>query len=387
MLAVAGAGVVTIAVLVLLVGFHNFMDLAVYRAGGQAWFDGTDLYASEFGTRYATGLPFTYPPTAAMLFTTLAVVPLAVAATLFTIVSLAALAGVAVVLVRQPVTLVAAVFTFGVLLEPVRLTISYGQINLVLMALVVADCLLPRTWWPRGALIGLAAAVKLTPFAFLLYFAAHRQWRPVCTALGAFAVLSVAVWVFSPTDTPAYLSTILGDPERIGDLSYTGNQSLNGFWHRLGLGDPLTTGLWLASALVVVALGWCAVRRARAADDDLGALLAASIAGLLVSPVSWSHHWVWAVLAGVWVAPRLSGWRWPGRIAAVVGLLAFVAPPHWVLPNRHDREQHWAWWQHVVGNEFTWFGLALLVVLAIPAAARWSPRRTAAAARERARPS
>lgn len=382
MLAVAGACVVTVAVLVLLVGFHNFMDLAVYRAGGQAWFDGADLYADGFGSRYATGLPFTYPPSAAMLFTTLAVVPLAVAATLLTAVSLIALAAVAVILVRQPVTLVAAVFTFGVLLEPVRLTISYGQINLVLMVLVVADCLLPRTWWPRGMLIGLAAAVKLTPFAFLLYFAAHRQWRPVYTALGAFAVLSVAVWVFSPTDTPAYLSTILGDPDRIGDLSYTGNQSLNGFWHRLALDDSLTTVLWLLSALGVAALGWCAVRRARVAGDDLAALIAAAIAGLLASPVSWSHHWVWAMLAGVWLAPRLREWRWPGRVAAVVGMLVFIAPPHWVLPNRYDREQHWAWWQHVVGNEFTWFGLALLVVLAIPATARWSPRRTAAADQE-----
>jgi alpha-1,2-mannosyltransferase len=376
-LAVGGACLVAAAVLFLLVDWANFMDLRVYRAGGQAFLDGFGLYDDEFGREYGTGLPFTYPPVAAMLFTTLSVVPVAAAVAVLTAVSLGALTAVAVMVVRQPVTLVAAAFAFGVVLEPVRLTLSFGQINLVLMVLVVADCLLPRTWWPRGTLIGLAAAVKLTPFAFLLYFAAHRQWRPVFTAVGAFAAVSLLVWVLAPGDTPAYLSTVLGDPTKIGGLTYTGNQSLNGFWHRLGLGDTLTTALWLASALAVGALGWVAVRRARVAGDDLGALLAAATAGLLASPVSWSHHWVWAMLAGVWLVPRLREWRWPGRVAAVVGLLVYVAPPHWVLPNRYDRELAWAWWQHVVGNEFTWFGLALLVTTAVVS----SPRRTPAAAR------
>jgi alpha-1,2-mannosyltransferase len=378
-LAVGGACLVTAAVLLLLVDFGNFMDLRVYRAGGQAFADGFGLYTDEFGSRYGTGLPFTYPPVAAMLFTTLAVIPAGVAVAVLTAASLLALAAVAVLVVRRPVTLAAAAFAFGVVLEPVRLTLSFGQVNLVLMALVVADCLLPRTWWPRGTLIGLAAAVKLTPFAFLLYFAAHRRWRPVLTAVGAFTAVSLLAWALAPADTPAYLSTVLGDPTRIGGLTYAGNQSLNGFWHRLGLGASLTTALWLGSALVVAALGWVAVRRARVAGDDLGALLAAAVAGLLASPVSWSHHWVWAVLAGVWLVPRLRGWRVPGRIAAVAGLLVFVAPPHWVLPNRYDRELDWSWWQHVVGNEFTWSGLALLIVLATPSAARWSRRRTPAA--------
>lgn len=383
MLAVGGACLVAVAVLVLLVDFRNFMDLRVYRAGGQAFLDGFDLYADEFARRYGTGLPFTYPPPAALLFTTLAVVPAAVAVAALTAASLGALAVVAKLVVRKPVVLVAAAFAFGVVLEPVRLTLSFGQINLVLMVLVVADCLLPRTWWPRGTLIGLAAAVKLTPFAFLLFFVGHRQWRPAFTAVGAFVALTVGVWVLAPADTPAYLSTVLGDPDRIGDLAYTGNQSLNAMWHRFDLGGGVTTALWLASALVVAALGWAAVHRSRAAGDDLGALLAAAIAGLLASPVSWSHHWVWAMLAGVWIVPRLREWQWPGRIAAVVGLLVFVTPPHWVLPNRHDRELDWAWWQHIVGNEFSLFGLALLVVLARPTAVLLSRRRTPAAAQTR----
>lgn len=368
--------------LLLLVRFPDALDLKVYRAGGQAWLDGSALYADEFGRRYGTGLPFTYPPVAAVAFTVFAVLPWAVAIAVMAVVSLLALAGVAWLVVRRPPVAVVAVFAGGLLLEPVRLTLSFGQINLVLMVLVVADCLLPRTWWPRGLLIGLAAAVKLTPFAFLLFFAARRQWRPVFVAIAGFAAVTLLAWALSPGESPAYLSTVLGDPERIGGLTYTGNQSLNGFWHRLGLEGTLTTALWLLSALVVVVLGWRAVRRTSAAGDTLGALLAAATAGLLASPVSWSHHWVWAIVAAVWLVPRLPEWRWPGRVAAVVGLLLFVAPPHWVLPHRYDRELDWSWWQHVVGNEFTWCGLALLVVLARPSATRWSRRRTPAAVRE-----
>ena len=376
---------VVVAVLVLQFYFGSFLDLKVYRAGGQAWLDGFPLYVDEFGPRYGANLPFTYPPVSALLFTVLAVVPWAVAVTVFTALSLAALAGVAWLVVRHrdAATLI-AVIAGGLLLEPVRATLSFGQINLLLMVLVVADCLLPRTWWPRGTLIGLAAAVKLTPFAFLLYFAARRQWRPVFTAVAAFAVVTLVAWALAPDATPAYLSTVLGDPARIGGLGYTGNQSLNGLWHRFGFDDTLTTALWLGSALVVAAVGWQTVRRA---GDDLTALLTTAVVGLLVSPVSWSHHWVWAMLALVWLAPRVREWRWPGRVATGVGLLLFVLPPHWVLPNKDDRELDWSWWQHIVGNEFTWCALALLVVLATHATAQWSRRRTPEDVREPGLPS
>jgi alpha-1,2-mannosyltransferase len=372
------AVVAVLIVLLLLVDFRNFMDLRVYRAGGQAWLDRFSLYSDAFAHRYHTkGLPFTYPPVSALLFTGFALVPWDVAVALVTVLSLLAIVGVAMLVVpRRTAAAVATVVVGGVLLEPVRLTLGFGQINLILMVLVVADCLLPRTRWPRGLLIGLAAAVKLTPLACLLYFAARREWRPVVTAVAAFVVATLVAWVLSPADTPAYLAAVLDDPARIGGLTYTGNQSLNGFWHRLGLGGTLTTALWLASSLVVVAVAWYGARRAHAEGDRLGALLAAAIAGLLVSPVSWSHHWVWIVLAGVWVAPRLREWGWPARIVAGVGAVLFAAPLHWVLPNRFDRELDWAWWQHIVGNEFSWYGLAILVVLARPSVARWSRRRT-----------
>ena len=367
--AVGLAGVV-LAVLVLLVDFHNFIDLRVYRAGGRAWVDGYSLYGNEFVRRSGVGLPFTYPPIAAILFTALALVPMGVAIGVITAASVAALGAVAAIVLRHPRLAVLAGLAGAMLLEPVRLTLSYGQINLLLMALVVADCLLPRTPWPRGVLIGVAAAIKLTPAVFILYFVAHRQWRPVGAAAGGFLAATVLAWVVAAGDTPAYLRTVIADPGRLGGLTYTANQSLNGFWQRLGVDDSLTTALWLLSVLAVAALGLRAVRDARAAGDDVAALVATAAVGLLVSPVSWSHHWVWAAVAGMWLLPRLREWRVPVRVAVVAGLALFVVPPHWILPRKHDNELGWSLWQHVVGNEFVWCALALLVALAL----RWRAR-------------
>jgi alpha-1,2-mannosyltransferase len=373
--AVVAAGLVgvVVAVLVALVDFTNFIDLRVYRAGGRAWIDGYSLYSNEFVRRSGVGLPFTYPPISAILFTTLAVVPMGVAIATITAASVVALGIVAWLVLQHPRLLVLAGLAGAMLLEPVRLTLSYGQINILLMALVVADCLLPRTPWPRGMLIGVAAAIKLTPAAFVLFFVAHRQWRPVGAAIGGFLTATALAWIATADDTPAYLWTVIADPGRLGGLTYTANQSLNGFWHRLGLADTATTILWLLSAIAVVALGWRAVRDARAAGDHLAALVAAAAVGLLVSPVSWSHHWVWAAVAGMWLLPRLREWRWQARVAVVAGLLLFVAPPHWVLPRKHDNELSWTLWQHVVGNEFVWCALALLIALAV----RWRARADA----------
>ncbi|HEY0452244.1 glycosyltransferase 87 family protein [Actinophytocola sp.] len=385
-----GLLVVVAAALVLFVDFDNFIDLRVYRAGGRAWLDGYTLYSNEFVRRSGVGLPFTYPPVSAMLFTTVAVIPFGVAIALVTVASLAALAGTAAIVVRRPRLAILAAVAGGLLLEPVRQTLSFGQINLLLMVLVVADCLLPRTWWPRGLLIGIAAAVKLTPAVFVLFFLARGQWRPVLAALAGFAAATAVAWVASPGAISAYLSTVIEDPGRIGGLTYAGNQSLNGFWHRLDLGDTATKVLWLGSAAVVVALGWRAVRASREAGDDLGALVAAAAVGLLVSPVSWSHHWVWVAVAAIWVVRRLREWHLPAQLAAVAGLLLFVTPPHWLLPRQHNRERHWALWQHVLGNDYVWCALALLVVLAATGFRRGppgpGPRRAAAGQQPGAEP-
>jgi hypothetical protein len=165
------------------------LDLDVYRHGGQVWLHGGRLYDTLSLTGAGTPMLFTYPPFAAVLFSPLAVAPLEVDGAVFTVISIA-LTGVviAVTLHAQGYRLrwwgLAAVMSVALLLEPVRDTLGWGQINLVLLVAVIADVLLASVLWPRGLLVGLAAAVKLTPLVGLLFLccaATGGRWSSGCS--------------------------------------------------------------------------------------------------------------------------------------------------------------------------------------------------------------
>lgn len=348
----------------------GFIDLMVYRAGGHAWASGIPLYGPEFPPLVeALPLPFTYPPIAAVLFAALAAVPFPVAAVLLAAASLACLAFVGWLTARRlepdrwrAIQLASVAVVLGTLTEPVRETLTFGQVNLLLMGLVAADCLLPRTYWPRGMLIGLAAAIKLTPLVFVLFFLAHRQLRPVLVAGAAFAVATAVGFLAAPAASVTYwFGGVLTDPARIGSPGFPSNQSLAGLLHRVGVAAPWHTALWLVAALAGLAACCLAVRRLRSRGCDVAALLAVAAAGLLASPVSWSHHFVWVVPALIWCAHRalLSSRWWP----VVVALAAVVAVgPHWLVANRQDHLPDWGIGEQLIGNAYVWAAtLALLM--------------------------
>jgi alpha-1,2-mannosyltransferase len=339
----------------------GLIDLRVYRVGGQAWIEGVRLYAEGFPKPLdGPALPFTYPPIAAALFSVLAVVPWPVAVIVWTGVGLALLTAVCLATARhvhgrgeRAVLVGLGVAAGSLLLEPVRETLDFGQINLLLMGLVALDCLLPKTRWPRGLLIGFAAAIKLTPAVFVLFFLPRGQWKPMVTAFASFVGFGLIGFAVAPTDTKQYWFDALLDPGRVGGLAYVGNQSLRGLVHRLGLTGFAESATWALLSLAVVALVWLAVRHA---GDDVSALLAVAVGGLLVSPVSWSHHWVWIAPGLVLLLHRSR--LWAGLLAAL-----FLVAPMWFLPHEKDLELQWSWWQHVVGNAYVWVGLAVLVLL------------------------
>jgi alpha-1,2-mannosyltransferase len=347
----------------------DLIDLHVYRVGGQAWLEGVRLYAPGF-PKPLTGpaLPFTYPPIAAVLFSGLALVPWLLAVLVWTVAGLALLTLVCVIGARDmrwsaERTLVTGLglAAGSVLLEPVRTTLEFGQINLLIMGLVAADCLLPKTKWPRGLLIGFAAAIKLTPLVFLLFFLPRKQFKPVFTAIASFVGFGLAGFALAPTDTKQYWFVSLLDPGRVGGLAYSGNQSLRGMVHRLGMAEFPTSATWAVLSLGAVVLAWVAV--VRAGDDRLSALLAVAVCGLLISPVSWTHHWVW-------VAPGLLLLVHRSRLWAALLALLFTVPPVLFLPNSDDRELSWAWWQHLLGDSYVLVGITVLVVLATSAGRR-----------------
>jgi alpha-1,2-mannosyltransferase len=353
------------------------VDLGVYRTGGLAWLRGVPLYQPGFPADLpGPRLPFTYPPIAAVLFSALTSLPWVLAMIVWTSAGLAFLAYTCLTVARldpalhdrTPGTVVAvglAAAAIWPLFEPARETLIFGQINFIVMGLVVADCLLPRTPWPRGLLIGIAASIKLTPAVFILFFLPLRQWRPVVTIVFTFVAMGLLGFVLAPADSREYWFHTLRDPSRVGGLAFAGNQSFRGVFARLPLSDGANSALWLASSAIAAALGWRAVRRARRAGDDAAALFAVAAAGLLASPVSWSHHWVWVIPVAIGVGARLA--RSPSRARWIaVGAVAavFAIGPHWLLPREDQRELAWTSWQHLIGDSYVWLATAFLGALA-----------------------
>ena len=311
---------------------------------------------------YKRQLPFTYPPFAALLFVPLSWIPLTAASILISIASFAALWGcVALVLraLRCPGwagwALLAAMLT-----EPITETFSFGQVNILLTALVVVDILWLSPSRGRGVLTGIAMAIKLTPAVFLAVFFVRREWRAFFSALGAFLAAGLLAFACNPHSSIQYWSDTLRDSNRIGGLAYSSNQSLRGFFSRLA--PEHAEKLWLVAVLLVIALVWFTMERLSQENQAVLMLLAASVS-LLCSPVSWSHHFTWLVLAGVLLVARR---HWG---LAALTWLALLARGHWLVPHANGQELSWAWWQHIVGNDYA-IVTALLVLCSLPLALR-----------------
>lgn len=362
------------------------IDTDVYRMGGQAWLQGTPLYAGgiRFPTQAGITLPFTYPPLAAVVFSPLALVPLPVGSVAITAVTLILLVVSSwIVLTRLEVAQTwqvggepawlrrcwLAAGTVGLAvwwLEPIRENFRLGQVNVILMTLVIADCVPRRTRWPRGLLVGVAIALKLTPAVFLLYFALRRDGRAALTALVSFAVATLVGFALARQDSRQYWTQTVHDTERIGTPTLNTNQNAAGALARLGLGHTAHFALWTAACLAVLTLTVWAVRRVLSAGRGSNsaptvALVCVALFGLVVSPVSWSHHWVWilptALVLGVLAVRR----RDPvlGLVGAA-GLALTVWTPIKLLPEHQETAA--AWWRQLAGVSYVWWALAVIAV-------------------------
>ncbi|WP_048876801.1 glycosyltransferase 87 family protein [Saccharomonospora saliphila] len=371
------------------------VDSAVYRAGALTLLHGDPLYdGNTLGAEpWWALLPFTYPPTAALLFVPLAVLPVQVAWGVVAAVSFLALALVVRIAIaslpRPPgqlsrwasparATLVFAVVSFA--LEPVWRTIFLGQINLILMALVVLDVLVLCRRGSRwgGVLVGVAAAVKLTPLIFVPHLLFTGRVADALRALGTFVGLNLAALAIVPSDTLRFWTHTVFNQGRIGPMHWAGNQSLNGLLNRLTDLAPWATpaALGIGAALAPFAV-WLMLRFHRR-GQPLYALLVTAFYALLVSPVSWSHHWVWAVPLIVLLVARLprttpaTAWRRWALAGSVI--VVFVSCVLLVLPNGRNLELHWEFWQFVLGSAYLLVPLALTAALGL----RWLWRRRSA---------
>ncbi|MGX1806815.1 mannosyltransferase [Nocardia sp. NPDC055321] len=320
----------------------NFVDLHVYVDGSAALGSG-HLY--EWTDRSRTpdfALPFTYPPFAALVFYPLHLLPFTFVAIVWLLATMAALFGVVWLALEFMVgkaalreeywrTVALAWTAVGIWLEPMRMTLDYGQVNVFLVLLALFAVRSDR-WWISGTLVGVAAGVKLTPAITGVYFAASRRWlTAVWSGVVFFGTIGLT-YLITPAETRTYFGELLGDASRIGPVGSASNQSLRGALSRL-LGHDVVSGpVWLVAVLIAAALAVLAWR-ALAADDVLGKLLIVQLFGLLVSPISWSHHWIWLIPVMLWLVygplRRAAG----ARVLAGFWFLTTLVGVPWVLLN------------------------------------------------------
>ncbi len=335
----------------------NFVDLHVY-VGGAAMIDHPgSLYRYVYADQTPDfPLPFTYPPFAAVVFYPLHLLPFGLVAFCWTVGTMAALYGV--VRISQRLLGVApgdgrrlAMLWTGVAiwLEPLRSTFDYGQIN-VLLVLAVLVAAFSARWWLSGLLVGTAAGTKLTPAIAGLYFLGARRWgAAVFSAVVFFGTIVVSALVVGD-QTRYYFRDLIFKTDRIGPMCTIFNQSWRGgvcriFGHDAGYSPAVLSGIAVTAILSVLA--WRAV--SARGSEQLGPLLIVELFGLLLSPISWTHHWVWLVPLMIWllhgplsdrVGARILGWTWLAlTVIGVPWLLSFAQPTIW----QNGRPWYQAW--------------------------------------------
>ncbi|MEU4771029.1 glycosyltransferase 87 family protein [Micromonospora sp. NPDC023644] len=333
---------------------YNFFDMKIYHGAVVWWASGHELY--EF-IAPGTTLGFTYPPFGGLVMLPMAHLPVGMAGMVNALASIAALAIVLAGLLRPivdrlgwPLWFTVGIATpLAVAVEPARETLGYGQVNLLLFALIMAD-LIGLRWRSRrgthlaptdgpllrfvysgawaGVGIGLATAVKLTPALFIAYLMITRQWRAAATAIGTVIAVTVGSFAIVGTESRAYFGGVLWQTERVGAADMTPNQSLAGLLARLY--DSIETPglLWLSFSVLMLAVGLSRAVNARADGDELTAFTLVGLTANVISPISWTHHLVWVIPAIIVLADAAVRRRDASRgLSQRTGQGAYGGPP------------------------------------------------------------
>jgi len=422
-LLIAGAAVAAVAAIVYLVALATHpmndmlkgFDLQVYLGGAhEALHHSHSLYTWVFEKH--PGIQFTYTPFAALVFAAGLALPFTGLMAVVTVVSLFSLVATIWIAFRQlgwekTSRLGATMLLSGLLLwtEPVQRALFLGQVELALMALVVWDLCQPdrRRW--KGAATGIAAGIKLVPLLFIAYLLLTRRFRQAAVAAAAFVVTVIIGFIALPNASVTWwLDGNFFQAGRTGFVGSEQNQSLRGIMTRLIGSVNGTVAPWLLVAIVVGLLGLAVAVVLDQRGYTFAGLMAAALAALLVSPISWDHHWVWiapglALIVDAAVRAGRAGQSWLRAawyaLAAVV-LLLFAAWPDLLWnakagllqgglinyapaagfpsgDNPAYKEYHWHGLQLLAGNLELLVGLGLFVVLLVVAFRLFRPARPA----------
>lgn len=319
------------------------LDLRVYRAAARSLLDHGSPFLSRFTSDH---LPFTYSPFALLVLIPLSFGSLGLIEGAWWLVNSAALVVTLYLLISRSALLPTASKTRNIaiasllggaatlVLEPVRSNMGYGQINLLLMCLVVVDLSQSDRRF-RGLAIGVAAAIKLTPIVYLLYFAVRRDWRSFAQGVATFFALSVVSWLILPGDSALYWLHEATDAARTGFVGFVSNQSLFGMLHRAPFHrGSAQTVVWVVLCVAVVVLGGLiAYRLAVTRRPLVESVLVLAFVELLISPISWSHHWSWMAVAPIAAFSLWRDRRWTSVLVGAAIAVSVVAPYWWGVPG------------------------------------------------------
>ncbi|GHF65463.1 alpha-1,2-mannosyltransferase [Amycolatopsis bartoniae] len=356
------------------------IDLEVYRYGVQAWWDGHDMYGTLPPVANGAELPFVYPPFAVLVLSPLVLLPWDAAVVTLYVLSTLCLAVTLYLVARTAwpplgrfggLVVASLALPLTVFLEPVSQTYQFGQVSLVMMALVAVDCLAGKTGWPRGFGIGLAAALKLTPAAFVLFFLVRKDYRSAARAGITFVVAAGIGFIADFHASVEYWFQGGLSGGGVSGTAFKTNQTIEAALVRTGMPEAVEKVVWIVVIVALVAVVALAMRRAEPAL----ALMANAGLALLVSPTSWSHYYVWVAPAllvlltyGVrravdrsWLAVAWFGW-------AVLTTVFFYWAPFHTLPDTDFPvvHIHWDWPQQLSAATYPLVGVALLLAFAIP---------------------
>lgn len=287
----------------------HLLDLGVYKIAGQRVLDGVSVYDTPLLGQTRGVWEFVYTPFSALLFAPLAKLDghaFQYFGGIADFVILAAGVWAALVLLnyRRDVKLVIFSLPVAALLlwcEPIRETMAFGQVNILLMTLVLVDMALPDSFRGKGILTGIAAGIKLTPAFFIIYFLVTKRYRAAAVSAGSLAVTVAIGFLVLPHDSKTYWSGAFFDPTRVGVPENPSNESLRGMFARsVGLYGHWTIVWFLLAAVLAVVCLYLA-RRLSFGRQELLAVALCGLATTLVSPYSWVHHWVWWGALLIWL--------------------------------------------------------------------------------------
>jgi alpha-1,2-mannosyltransferase len=210
-------------------------------------------------------------------------------------------------------------------IEAVRGTLWQGQVNLVLMGIIVWDLTRPSGARIRGWSVGVAAGIKLTAVVFIPYLLITRQWRAATTAIATSIAIVVLTWVLLPADSVQYWTHAVFQTDRIGPLDHPGNYSIGGILATLWAPAPMPTVWWVAGVAGAALVGYYAAYQADRTDHRLLAITITGLLGCAVPPLAWGHHWVWTVPLLAVVLDQIVRAAGPARWPCALSALAIYA--------------------------------------------------------------